>query len=321
MVSILLTILKIIGISILVILGIIILLVLLVLFVPVRYKAGGSYMDNRADISGKVSWLAGIISITARYQNEQSLHIRAKVFFIPVFDNLRKHKQKKKTNHRRKKEEPQLQAASVTEEQKTEQEEIDTNNPPIEIVRKPLAEEIEQTAETERTADEAAISEIEGEESDKTSILQKIQNILIKFIEFSKNIKFTFQKIYVIIINIKDNIKYYLELLQQESTKRAFALCKKQFLRILKNLCPQKCSVKLHLGFEDPSVLGNVLAIWGMTYPLHMGKIDISPEFEQEIIEGTFSFKGRVNIYILLWTAWLFLMDKNIKQLRKQFNI
>ena len=53
MVSVILTILKIIGIGILVILGIIILLVLFVLFVPVRYKAGGNYADNRADVSAK----------------------------------------------------------------------------------------------------------------------------------------------------------------------------------------------------------------------------------------------------------------------------
>ena len=278
-------------------------------------------MDNRADLSGKIRWLMGIISVTVRYQNEQPFHIRAKVFFIPVFDNLRKRKQKKKTYRRRKKEKPQLQAASAADDQKAEQEDIDTNEPSVEIAHKPIAEEIEQTAETERTADEVAISEIEEKKSDKISIFQKIQNILIKIIKFFENIKFTFQKLYVIIIKIKDNINYYLELLQQESTKRAFALCKKRLLRILKNLSPKKYSVKLHLGFEDPSVLGSVLAVWGMAYPLHMGKIDISPEFEQEIIEGTFSFKGRVHIYILLWTAWLFFTDKNIKQLRKQLNI
>lgn len=93
--SIILTILKIIGISILVILGIIILLILLVLFLPVRYKAGGNYMDNHTDIFGKVSWLIGIVSINFRYQNEQPFHIRAKVFWIPVFDNLKKHKRKR----------------------------------------------------------------------------------------------------------------------------------------------------------------------------------------------------------------------------------
>lgn len=293
-----------------VILGIIILLILLVLFLPIRYKASGNYMDNHTDIFGKVSWLIGIVSINFRYQNEQPFHIRAKVFCIPVFDNLKKHKRKKKHFRKRKEEEPQLQAASVSDHMvKQEHIEGEKLEPvyPVKDNSEPLSKETEQT-------------EDESKDTEKKSIFQNIQNIFIKFIKFFENIKFTFQRIYVIIIKIKDNIKYYLELLQQESTKQAFGLCKKQLLRILKNLSPQKYSVKLHLGFEDPAVLGNVLAVCGMLYPLHMGRIDICPEFEQEIVEGSFSFKGRVSIYILLWTAWLFLTDKNIKKLRKQLN-
>lgn len=307
-----------------VILGIIVLLLLLVLFVPVRYKAGGTYLDSHADLSGKVSWLIGMISVTVRYQNEQPIHIRAKLLFVPIFDNLKKHKRKKKTSRKRKKEEPQLQAASVSDNT------VDTEN--TDVAEAGMAEEKEQTSqseniseplakETERAADEAEISEKKEKNTDKISIFRKIQKLLMNFVNFFENIKFTFQRIYVIMMKVKNNIKYYLELLQQESTKQAFGLCKKQLLRIWKNLCPKKYSVKLHLGFEDPAVLGNVLAVWGMLYPWHMGRIDIHPEFEQQVVEGSFSLKGRVSIYIPLWTAWLFLTDKNIKQLRKQLNI
>lgn len=322
MVSIILTILKIIGISILVILGIIVLLVLLVLFVPVRYKAGGNYTDSRADISGKASWLLGIASVTFRYQKEQPFHIRAKLFYIPVFDNLKKRKRKKKVFRKGKKEEPQLQAASVPEHAAPSPN-ADTTESDREENSKEQPEKTSELPqqETERTVDEVEIWETEDENTDKISIFQKIQKILMKFIDFFKNIKFTFQRMYVIMIKIKNNIKYYLELLQQESTKQAFGLCKKQLLRIVKNLCPQKYSVKLHLGFEDPATLGNVLAVWGMLYPWHRGRIDIRPEFEETIVEGSFSVKGRVSVYVFLWTAWLFFTDKNIKQLRKQLHI
>jgi len=79
--------------------------------------------------------------------------------------------------------------------------------------------------------------------------------------------------------------------------------------------------VKLHLGFEDPATMGNVLAVWGMAYPFHMGKVDIQPEFDKKIIEGTFWFKGKISFYVFVWTVWLLLTDKNIKQLRKQLNL
>lgn len=311
--SIILTILKIIGISILVILGIIILLLLLVLFVPVRYKAEGSYMDNNADVLGKVSWLFGIICVKFQYQGGQPFHIRAKLFYIPVFDNLKKHKRKKKAPKQ------QLQAASVLKEADPSQKDVHEEEAKQEELSDEHSEALQQ--DTEQTADKVEKRDIEDENTDKISIFQKIKEILLKFIEFFSNIKFTFQKIYVIIMKIKDNIKYYLELLQQESTKQAFELCKKQLLRILKNLSPKEYAVKLRLGFEDPAVLGNVLAVWGMLYPIHMGRIDICPEFEQKIVEGSFSFKGSVNIYVFLWTVCLFLTDKNIRQLRKQLDI
>ena len=89
--------------------------------------------------------------------------------------------------------------------------------------------------------------------------------------------------------------------------KTAFANCKKLEKLIFVN--------------EDPATLGNVLAVWGMLYPWHRGRIDIRPEFEETIVEGSFSVKGRVSVYVFLWTAWLFFTDKNIKQLRKQLHI
>lgn len=325
MVSIILTILKIIGISILVILGIIVLLALLVLFVPVRYKAGGSYMDNHAKLLGRVSWLIGIVSVSVWYQSGQPFHIRAKLFWIPVFDNLKKRERKPKKKQSPKEEEPQIQAASLSGNQNDTKETdtvIDTVEGGSEEEGKEQITKNSEALQREqnRTADEVEKPE-QQENTDKITIFRKIQKILMNFIKFFENLKFTFQKIYVIMKKIKDNIKYYLELLQQESTKQAFGLCKKQLLRILKNFCPKKYSLKLHLGFEDPAVLGNVLAVCGMLYPWHLGRIEICPEFERKIVEGNFSVKGRICIYVLLWTAWLFLTDKNIKQLRKQLNL
>ncbi len=317
MVSVILTILKIIGISILVILGIIILLILFVLFVPVRYKAGGNYTDNRADVSAKVHWLIGIVAVTVRYQSGQPFHIRAKLFYIPVFDNLRKHKRKKGASRRRKKEEPQIQAASVSDNaaDETDSDTEEPNKKEESSAPNPLLQA------DNRTEDEIGKNKIEDKNTDNITIIQKIKQFFIKFFGFFRKIKFTFRKICVIMRKIKDNINYYLELLQQESTKRAFALCKKQLLRILKHVCPQKYGAKLHLGFEDPAVLGNVLAVWGMFYPLHMGRIDIQPEFEQTIAEGSFWVRGRISVYVFLWTAWLFLTDKNIRRLRKQLDL
>lgn len=322
MVSIILTILKIIGISLLIILGIVILLILLVLFVPVRYKAVGSYAEGNADVSGRVRWLLGIVSLKIRFQNGQPFHIKAKVLFITIFDNLKKGKKPKKERKRKRTsdEKPQLQAASSDEEEHIEGESI----PEDAFVKEAEADKDFEEAvapETERTADEVEKDKTDDETAGKITIFQKIKAFFAKLVEVLENIKFTFHRIYDIMIKVRDNIKYYWELLQEESTKEAFGLCSKRLLKIIKNISPRKYEVKLHLGFEDPAVMGNVLAVWGMLYPFHMGKVDIEPEFDQKVMEGSFRLKGKMSIHIFIWTLWLLVTDKNIKQLRKQLDL
>lgn len=310
MVSIILTILKIIGISILVMLGILVFLILLVLFVPVRYKAYGSRTDKGTDVFGRVSWLLGIAAVTVRYKGEQPLCIKIRLLGIPIFNSRKERKHKRQDSH----EKAELQAASVPE---------DTSEKKIKefIAQEALAEKKNEEKRSEVLIQEPECAADEVENSNKTTICQKIKGFFLNFFDFFRNIKFTFRKIYVTIIKIKDNIKYYWELLQQESTKQAFGICKKQLLRIFRNLCPKKYMVKLHLGFEDPAVLGNVLAIWGMLYPYHRGRFDISPEFDKQIFEGSFQLKGRISIYVFLWTVWILFADKNIRRLRKQLHL
>lgn len=148
-------------------------------------------------------------------------------------------------------------------------------------------------------------------------IFSKIKIIFINFVNFFKNITFTFQKIYGTIIRIKDNIKYYLELLQLDSTKQALSVCRKQLGWIFKKILPKKFRINFHLGFEDPAVMGEVLAVWGMFYPLHQGNINIQPEFDRSVIEGEFTLKGCMSVYVFVRAACILFFDKNIKLLIK----
>ena len=102
-----------------------------------------------------------------------------------------------------------------------------------------------------------------------------------------------------------------------DSTKRALTVCQKQFVYVLRKLSPQKYRINLHLGFEDPAVMGEVLAVWGMLYPLHMGNIDLQPEFEQSVMEGDFSFRGHVSVAVFVRVACSLFFDKDFKRLLK----
>ena len=101
MISLLLTILKIIGITLLVILGIILLVLSLILFVPVRYRAIGNYYDqNTYAVEGRITWLLHVISAKAVYHANQPFHLCLRLFGIPIYDNLKTGTCKIRRTHR-----------------------------------------------------------------------------------------------------------------------------------------------------------------------------------------------------------------------------
>lgn len=96
MLHIILLILKIIGIIILVILGLLLLILLTVLLVPVRYRANVSHGEV-LDADARISWLLHIVGARISYV-EGKLHIRLRILWIILYDNLlpKKEKVKKK---------------------------------------------------------------------------------------------------------------------------------------------------------------------------------------------------------------------------------
>ena len=351
MISVILTILKILGLILLILLGILILVVCLVLFIPVRYRIEGDYQSSKATVSSRVTWLLHFVSarILMEYENAFSLHIAVRVLGVPIFYNKKKAAKKKKKESKEagyNPEEPspdgtdtEIQAASTdnsgnsesnNEEsaswQRSDLEELELEGTKVRETKGEESEILEskilESEILETEIEEAEIKEVEIEESkneaDKKSLFEKLYIIFGKFMQFIENIQYTFHKLCDTIVKIRDNLNYYLDLLQKQSTTRAIGTCKTQLMRIAKSLSPQKFQVNLHLGFEDPAVLGEILAVWGMLYPFHQGRIDIVPEFGQTILEGDILLKGKISLFVYLKVALILFFDKNIKQLIKQ---
>ena len=147
MLSVILTILKVIGIILLIILGIIIILLCIILFVPVRYKASGTF-DNDIHANARVTWLLHLVNVSVVYDRLRSPpdegaqeepaenkashlheevngpHITVKVFGKVFYDNLipKEEREKKKEEKKRRKAEKALKAEKKTEKAKTEAE-------------------------------------------------------------------------------------------------------------------------------------------------------------------------------------------------------
>lgn len=320
MLAIVLQILKILGIIILVLLSVLVALILIFLFVPVRYQAKG-YYNETYEVRAKVTWLLHLVSAQVSYSKEQALLVVVRIFGICVFHsqkNAEKKLQKEKdeqsdvetelsSENMEKQEVTQMTTTKIQPHTRPRQEDI-----PIQETQNQEKDVLENKDLKKCNLNQKVIEEPE------VSFWKKIRTVIEKFVQQIVDIKYTIREIYGKINKVKENITYYTQILQEDSTKEAILVAKKQLLRILKNVKPKVFLVHVHLGMEDsPDILGKILGVWGMLYPIHKGSIEMKAEFEQTVLEGDFQIKGRITLYVYLWTVYLYLFDKNIKRVKK----
>lgn len=307
MISILLMILKILGIILLVVLGIILTLVVLVLFVPIRYRitVHRKVIEEILVVAGvKVTWLFHILNAVFYYPEAAYVRVRVLCFTIFRSDKPGKEpKPKKKTNQK----------------DSTAKEEIQKENKELQEKASQSVQEAqeEQKQEKQKRTEDNNKNEDHNEQEDEASaspvkFLKKLWSVI-------KNIKYTFIKIYDKIKHIIKNIRYYIKIIKSDTFHRAWTVCSGQVLSLLKSILPKKLKGKLLIGTGDPAGTGQVLSIYGMLYPLLGNHIDITPDFEQQIVEGDLFIKGKITVFKLIKTAWIVYFNKDLRRLIKLF--
>lgn len=335
-----LTILKIIGIILLVVLGLILFLLLLVLFVPIRYR-----IDASKDAEGeqqihaliKVTWLLHLLNIRFLYPEEAYLRVRIACFTLFRSDQPTKEAASSKKN------------AAAEKKKESEAKTVKTSKASREAEDTLLAtEDVEGSGEQPQAMDEdgwspidniqikpdekkegklkdapknqtenATHTETDSEEStSKWELLrEKILWCIQKLWKLLKNIRYTIQSIYDKIRNIIHHIRYYYRVLQSELFRRTWEKYSKEALCLLKCIAPRKIKGYLHIGMEDPATTGQILGYYGMLYPLIGEHIDVVPEFEHVILEGSLKIRGNITLFQAVRIACTIYFDKDLQKL------
>lgn len=282
--TVLLLILKILGIVLLVFLGILLALLLIVLFVPVRYQGSGYREEGDPvpmHVQLKVTWLLHLVRVSFIYPEEAFLKV--KVLFFQILPA--KEKKKKASNKK----------------------EADGKKPKTD--KKEAGSDVSDTTSDQKISDEGNTA-VEDGGDDRRTLLDFVR----KLFSAIRNIKYTIRKIYDKINHIIHNIRYYIKILQTESFKRAFMLCREQLLRLMKIVLPRKVSGTFTIGMEDPAATGQILSIYGILYPLIGDSITVIPDFEKPVMEGSFRFKGKITAFTLIRIAAKIYFDKDLKR-------
>jgi len=291
----LLTLLKIIGIVLLSLLGILLVLLLIVLFVPVRYRIKGYYKDEFI-CHGKITWLLHLLSVSIDFDNELVTSIR--VFGIDISSFLDKKNDTKNQKSSKK-------TAAIQE---------NTNTTESTDIKSSDEDSIEQCNEedTHPSKDDiASDSEQESETVEKQSVFQRISNF---FLNIKNKVQSIYHKIIDIIQNIntkKETVSRYIQILQKEEVKNTFSLCKKRIFKMLKHLLPKKMKIHAHIGMEDPSTTGYILAIYSVLPDKLRKQIILKADFDEVIVEADYNIKGSCNAFNLLFQLLCILTNKN----------
>lgn len=316
MISILLMILKILGILLLVVLGIILVLALLILFVPVRYRITAHRKvieETPVVVRIKITWLFHILNAVFSYP--EAAYVRVRVFCFTIFRSDKSGKKSKPEKKKATESQQEQQDMETAEEQKTQQKKQDQADTEK---QKPQQEQQKQEI-TEKQNPQSEQKERNEEEGQEEEPAPTFSDFFKKLWAALKNIKYTIIKIYDKIKHIVKNIQYYIKIIKSETFKRAWTVCSGQVFSLLKSILPGKLKGNLLIGTGDPASTGQVLAIYGMLYPLIGNHIVITPDFEQQIVEGELFIKGRITVFKVLKTAWIVYFNKDLRRLIKLF--
>ena len=309
MLHVLLLILEITGIVIACILGLVILVVTAVLFVPVRYKVNADYHD-RFKAQAKVSWL-GILRLMISYDEE--LDIKAKAFFITVYnnndENSKVSEQKKAKKKKEKKPEENIFSASDKDVEKlTEKEE----KPQIK-----MAEAVNETKEDVQNVKEA-VSEDESGNIQNRSFFNKVKDkcfvIYTKIKEIIKLIRDTVKKISGAADRLKEKVSKAKEFVTDEDNRALFHFLVEQLKALIKVIKPKKYRINARIGFEDPATMGKVLAYVSILYGMSGVDLSLEPVFGENVKEGSIFLKGNIRIFTVLVIALRVYRNEQFKK-------
>lgn len=296
--TVVLLILKIIGIILAVLLGIVVLGILLVLFCPFRYRIWGSYHE-KPDMSIRVVWLMHIFQFRMDITETQQMYLR-------IF-GFRKY-------------------LSRDEEETNESEEISGLEEESETTNTVENAFDKKRIETNRS-DAATVEENSGEEEfrnkedPKDSIETKSTDVSRKTpekkISISQKVKRIWEKIKRALFNIKETAVKIKKLYMDPRNKLAFTKLKQSVAKFFRVLHPKKFQLKLKFSTGSPDTTGQLLGVIAM-FPIgYRNGWNIVPDFTADAFyaDAEFDVRGRGLGISLIKLACSIILDKNCKRL------
>lgn len=322
---ILLFLLKLIGIVLLVILGLIVLILAIILLTPIRYRIGASkYQTIQAE--GKVTWLFRLIEMVFKLdtgaEEGKRLHLSFRIAWLKLYDNQKpKEKRIKQKKTRKTKSKPESkQSEKVIQAAKTEQPEAK-----VQPIKTEQAAEMKHEEKLIEGPKESAVEKIlrlaKNAANKILSLIRGVFSLICSILGIPSKIMDGLEKLENFFTKLREKKEAFLAFYNETHNHQWFTAFWHRLKKLLLRILPRADRLYLHFGFEDPATTGQVLGGLSILYPICGEKMELCPEFNEEILEGEVKCHGRIRPVSLVIFAVKSFLNKQFFSMVKQFKV
>ena len=308
------TILKVIGIILLVVLALILTALFCVLFVPVKYRAVGSFDNTDIRANAHVSWLFHLFALHIEYADETDGYIRLAFVKKRLFDDADSDYENDEKAAEASDDDVMDEAAKTETEDKVSENTGDEPQIPA-GESEHITDEQEEDECTAQTHNEQRTVNDENQQIKQQTKLThqktyKKRNKKPPKKSHKKQFKDKSDKIKNCIYKLKREYS-------DERNKAAFSHLKKELFIILKRICPRRLKLTMVYSTGSPDTTGISLGILACFPVGYTNRWRITPDFESEkpYAKGSFDIKGHVIVISILAATLRILFDKNCRRL------
>lgn len=315
---ILLFLLKLIGIVLLVILGLIVLILVIILLTPIRYRIGASkYQTIQAE--GKVTWLFRLIEMVFKLdtgaEEGKRLHLSFRIAWLKLYDNQKpKEKRIKQKKTRKTKSKPKSeQLENVIQAAEPEQPEVK-----VQPIKTEQATEMKN--EMPKAVHPEKILRLAKNAANKIlSLIRGVFSLICSILSIPSKIMDGLEKLENFFTKLREKKEAFLAFYNEAHNHQWFTAFWHRLKKLLLKILPRADRLYLHFGFEDPATTGQVLGGLSILYPICGEKMELCPEFNEEILEGEVKCHGRIRPVSLVIFAVKSFLNKQFFSMVKQF--
>ncbi len=116
-----------------------------------------------------------------------------------------------------------------------------------------------------------------------------------------------------------NRVKAYLKLLNEDSTKEAFEVCRYRLGKLLKAILPGKIRISITYGLDDPYMTAVIMSLYNVFYTYIGEGLTIYPVYYEKTVSAEGIIKGRIMAAPVLWQAVMVLLNRDCRRFFKRF--